>query len=160
MRHYRRTCLSTKQGRGNRCRPNLSRRTAAGETRRVVAFQRADATMTKDKNAPAVVELAGLPGSGKTTICSKTAKPWQGKGSVGFFIPLFWIAALPAGVQALGLCLSARPFTWARMVRGINLIAFFRHYSRHNRTPMLLDQGIVQNSGRSCTTQGIFRNRA
>lgn len=90
-----------------------------------------------------IVEFAGLPGAGKTTICNLVSEPHGGKGAVPLTAlrPSFEI--LRAGWNILALALTTRPFRFERLKRTFNLIVFLRHYE-HRGLVILLDQGIVQ----------------
>lgn len=90
-----------------------------------------------------VIEFAGLPGAGKTTICRHLATPHGGKGAV----PLRRMrvdAAVRGFARAyLGLLMTIRPLTIDRLRRSVNLLAFLRHYGGTDQ-PLVLDQGVVQ----------------
>jgi thymidylate kinase len=90
-----------------------------------------------------IVELAGLPGAGKTTICRAVTVAHGGKGS----IPLWRLAPsapfFAAARRILLLCLTTRPLTGNRFLRGFNLLMLLRHYQRHDGT-IILDQGLAQ----------------
>jgi len=90
-----------------------------------------------------IVEMAGLPGSGKTTICRAVSVPYADKRSV----PLWRLAprwgVLRAAVWIAALALSARPVTMDRFRRARKFIFFLRMYQGHEPV-VLLDQGIVQ----------------
>lgn len=90
-----------------------------------------------------IVECAGLPGGGKTTICRQVEVPHGGKGAVA--LPALRVdrALLRAAWHILALCFGARPFRLNRLKRGFNLVVFLRHY-QHPGKVLLLDQGQVQ----------------
>jgi thymidylate kinase len=90
-----------------------------------------------------VIEMAGLPGSGKTTIARALAHPMGGKGAVPLFDLRLSMAWLRAMWQLLWLAASARPFRFNRLKRAINTALLLRHYQPHGRD-ILLDQGTVQ----------------
>jgi len=89
-----------------------------------------------------VIEFAGLPGAGKTTICNHVSVPHRTRNS----IPLSEIRAQPSFLavvwNVLLLCLSARPFKLRRLVRGINLVAVLRCYGQAAQ-PVILDLGLL-----------------
>jgi len=90
-----------------------------------------------------IVECAGLPGSGKTTICNLATLPHGKKGSVQLQGIRLDSALVQTSWKVLLLCCETRPFTIDRLRRGINLVAFLRHY-QHRERAILLDQGQVQ----------------
>ncbi|MCB1377025.1 MAG: AAA family ATPase [Alphaproteobacteria bacterium] len=90
-----------------------------------------------------IIECAGLPGAGKTTVCNHVAVAHGGKGSVPLIAMRFDSAFLSAAWSIAALCLGARPFRLERLKRGFNLAVFLRHY-RDRRKTILFDQGIVQ----------------
>ncbi|MBL8789303.1 MAG: hypothetical protein JNM45_02325 [Rhizobiales bacterium] len=90
-----------------------------------------------------IIEIAGLPGAGKTTICKDLAHPVGGKGSV----PLLALKPsrdfLHASCSLLRLALSARPFSLDRLKRAFNTAVLLRHYQPQAGV-IVLDQGIAQ----------------
>jgi hypothetical protein len=90
-----------------------------------------------------VIELAGLPGAGKTTICRQITVPHRRKDSVPLSELRIWPDAVPFAWYLFLLCLSARPIRWSRWKRGINVLALLRCYRPHS-IPVVLDQGLVQ----------------
>jgi hypothetical protein len=90
-----------------------------------------------------VIELAGLPGAGKTTICAQITIPHRNKNSVPLTELRLWIDALPFAWHLLLFCASCYPFSWSRLERTINILALLRCYRAHER-PTVLDQGLVQ----------------
>jgi hypothetical protein len=90
-----------------------------------------------------VIELAGLPGAGKTTICTQIAIPHRNKYSVPLTELRLWTGALPFARHLFLFCASCYPFSWSRFERTINIMALLRCYRPHER-PTVLDQGLVQ----------------
>ena len=90
-----------------------------------------------------IVECAGLPGSGKTTICNLVTLPYGKKGSIQLRDIRLNSVLVRASWRILLLCCATRPFSINRLKRGINLVAFLRHY-QHREGAILLDQGQVQ----------------
>jgi thymidylate kinase len=90
-----------------------------------------------------IVECTGLPGSGKTTICNLVTLPHGKKGSIRLRETRINSVLVRASWKVLLLCCATRPFTIDRLKRGLNLVAFLRHYQHRERT-ILLDQGQVQ----------------
>ena len=90
-----------------------------------------------------IVECAGLPGAGKTTICKLVSELHGRKGAVPLKAMRPSREILRAGWNILALVLTTRPFRFERLKRAFNLIVFLRHYEHHGLV-ILLDQGIVQ----------------
>lgn len=90
-----------------------------------------------------IVECIGLPGSGKTTICKLVTLPHGKKGSIQLRETRLNSMLVRASWKVLLLCCAARPFTLNRLKRGMNLVAFLRHY-QHRERVILLDQGQIQ----------------
>ena len=90
-----------------------------------------------------IVECVGLPGSGKTTICKLVTLPHGKKGSIQLRETRLNSKLVRASWKVLLLCCAARPFTLNRLKRGMNLVAFLRHY-QHRERVILLDQGQIQ----------------
>jgi thymidylate kinase len=90
-----------------------------------------------------IIECAGLPGAGKSTVCKLVTEPYAGKGSVPLSHLRFDRAMWLASWRIASLCACARPFRLNRLKRGFNLIIFLRHYQHKDRN-VLLDQGMVQ----------------
>jgi len=90
-----------------------------------------------------IVELAGLPGGGKTTICGLVATQHGGKGAVPLHGLRFDASLLRAAFHVFLLCVATRPFSLNRLKRGFNFVVFLRHYQDRTRS-ILLDQGQVQ----------------
>lgn len=90
-----------------------------------------------------IVECAGLPGCGKTTICRQVALRTAGKGSVPLSSLRVDNAFRRAAMSIVRLVLSARPLRFDRLRRGCNLLAFLRHF-QHRERMILLDQGLAQ----------------
>lgn len=90
-----------------------------------------------------IIECAGLPGAGKTTVCSLVTLQHADKHSTPIrqFRPSLGWARATLAVMLLSL--SARPFRAKRLKRALYLSAFLRHY-RSESGKVLLDQGIVQ----------------
>jgi thymidylate kinase len=90
-----------------------------------------------------IIECAGLPGAGKTTICGLVSVPHGKKGAVSVSAVRLHPRFLKAAWNILLLCLSVRPFTWRQLRRGFNMAIFLRHYE-HRKLTILLDQGSIQ----------------
>lgn len=90
-----------------------------------------------------IIECAGLPGAGKTTICRLVKHPHGGKSSVPLSALRPSGAMLRVAWQIFLLSATARPLQLKRLKRGFNLTVFLRHYLDHDRD-VLLDQGVVQ----------------
>ena len=68
-----------------------------------------------------IIECAGLPGAGKTTVCNHVAVAHGGKGSVPLIAMRFDSAFLSAAWSIAALCLGARPFRLERLKRDWSL---------------------------------------
>jgi thymidylate kinase len=90
-----------------------------------------------------IIECAGLPGAGKTTICNAVRVAYEGKGSVPLRKLRIDRLLLRAAWRIFLLCAAARPLKLDRLRRGFNLVAFLRHYQDGSRT-LLFDQGQIQ----------------
>ena len=90
-----------------------------------------------------IVECVGLPGAGKTTICSLLRSPHCKKGCVRVQAIRLNSALVRACWCILLLCIATRPITLNRMKRGVNLVLFLRHYQSHKGNTVL-DQGQIQ----------------
>lgn len=90
-----------------------------------------------------VIELTGLPGAGKTTICSQITFPHRSKRSISMLelrprlamAGLVWHLAL--------LCANVRPFSWQRMRLSLGLLGLLRCYTQEDR-PVVLEHGLLQ----------------
>jgi hypothetical protein len=90
-----------------------------------------------------IVECAGLPGGGKTTICNLVAQPHGKRGAIRIWEILMNPALFKAAWKILLLCCVARPFAIGRLKRGAKMVLFLRHYQYRERA-ILLDQGQIQ----------------
>jgi AAA domain len=90
-----------------------------------------------------IIECAGLPGGGKTTICNLVMQPHGKRGAIRFRDIVVNPALMRASWKILLLCYAARPLTFARLKRGAKFIVFLRYY-QHRKRAVLLDQGQVQ----------------
>ena len=90
-----------------------------------------------------IVECAGLPGAGKTTVCKLVSESHGSKGAVPLTAMRPSMEILRASWNILALALTTQPFRFKRLKRAFNLIVFLRHYE-HRGLVILLDQGIVQ----------------
>jgi hypothetical protein len=95
------------------------------------------------KSAPlVVVEFAGLPGAGKSTICSHLTVPHRTKASTPLRRWRLRRSVLAVAWQLLGLSLTTRPFKWSRFVRSFNIIVLLRCYAPVD-LPVVLDHGLL-----------------
>lgn len=90
-----------------------------------------------------IIELAGLPGAGKTTLCKALKYPAGGKGSVSLLQLRADGAFRRAARSLLCLAASARPLRINRFTRAINAAVLLRHYQPGTGL-IVLDQGMVQ----------------
>jgi hypothetical protein len=90
-----------------------------------------------------VIELTGLPGAGKTTICLEITTPHRNKKSIPLSKLRLWPDAMPFVFTLFLLCASARPIRSSRWIRALNVVALMRCY-RPCDLPVVLDQGLIQ----------------
>ena len=91
-----------------------------------------------------VIELAGLPGAGKTSICEQVGGRFLGRGDIGIARLRLSRELWRFSVAVLRLAFSIRPFSPTRIGRALELIAFLRYYMRTCELPVIVDQGLVQ----------------
>jgi thymidylate kinase len=91
-----------------------------------------------------VIELAGLPGAGKTSICEQVGGRFLGRGDIGIARLRPSRELWRVSVAVLRLAFSIRPFSPTRIGRAFDLIAFLRYYMRNCGLPVIVDQGLVQ----------------
>jgi thymidylate kinase len=89
-----------------------------------------------------IVEFAGLPGSGKTTICRCLTAPHLTKTTIPVYQIRMRSAEAKIAWHLLMFCFSVRPLTLSLFLRGVNLWALLRCY-RPWHQPVVLDQGLV-----------------
>ena len=93
---------------------------------------------------PLVIELAGLPGAGKTSLTDSVRLPHRGRRDIGVVnLPLrreTWRVAR----AALMLALSIRPWKPGYLLRAIRLVLALRCYGPLDHDLVILDQGLVQ----------------
>ncbi len=94
--------------------------------------------------SPFVIEMAGLPGAGKTSLVErlpvqhagyKAGRPLRGK----FFRPAWRVAT-----ASLRLALSIRPFSFYYLLRAAMLVAALPSYRQTREQILVMDQGLVQ----------------
>ena len=93
---------------------------------------------------PLVIELVGLPGSGKSSITRAVQARHLGRGDLRILEARLGWPVVQLLVAALNLALSARPFSIARIARAFKLVGFLRYYRRHRNLPIIMDQGLTQ----------------
>lgn len=93
---------------------------------------------------PMIIELAGLPGAGKTSLTRAVTLPHLGRTDIGAaHVPLrreTWRVASAAFL----LSLTIRPWKPYLLVRVIKLVLALRFYGASNTPLVILDQGLVQ----------------
>jgi hypothetical protein len=90
-----------------------------------------------------IVEFAGLPGAGKTTICRHVTVPHRLKASVSLSEMRLQLALFPVAWHLFMLCIGTRPFDWSRLLRAPSLVMLLRCYAT-NSLPTVLDRGVIQ----------------
>ncbi|HUQ35390.1 MAG TPA: hypothetical protein VM144_03340 [Aestuariivirga sp.] len=93
---------------------------------------------------PLVIELVGLPGSGKSSIARAVQARHLGRGELSILEARLQWPVIQLLVAALNLALSARPFSITRIARAFKLVGFLRYYRRHRNLPIIMDQGLAQ----------------
>jgi hypothetical protein len=93
---------------------------------------------------PLVIELAGLPGAGKTSLTDRLSLPHRGRRDISVLnLPLrreTWQVAR----AALMLALSIRPWKPGYLLRAIKLVLALRCYGPLDHDLVIMDQGLVQ----------------
>ena len=93
---------------------------------------------------PLVIELAGLPGAGKTSLTDRVSLPHRGRGDISVLnLPLrreTWQVAR----AALMLALTIRPWKPGYLLRAIKLVLALRCYGPLDHDLVIMDQGLVQ----------------
>lgn len=93
---------------------------------------------------PPVVELVGLPGSGKTTLEHGLKRPHLGRTEVPFWKTPLGLPALKVLWCALALAVETRPFAFTRIRRAFAVFLMLRCYRQRRVDLVVLDQGLVQ----------------
>ena len=93
---------------------------------------------------PLVIELAGLPGAGKTSLTDRVRLPHLGRRDIGVVnLPLrreTWRVAR----AAMMLALTIRPWKPGYLLRAIKLVLALRSYGPLDHDLVIMDQGLVQ----------------
>ena len=93
---------------------------------------------------PLVIELAGLPGAGKTSLTDRVNLPHLGRRDIGVVnLPLrreTWRVAR----AAMMLALTIRPWKPGYLLRAIKLVLALRSYGPLDHDLVIMDQGLVQ----------------
>ena len=91
-----------------------------------------------------IIELAGLPGAGKSSLCAGLGVPHLERGDIALTRlkpdrDLWRFAG-----AALRLCCTTRPLSLNRLGRALEIITVVRYYRRDHRLPVVIDQGLAQ----------------
>jgi hypothetical protein len=98
----------------------------------------------RPEGLPPLIELVGLPGSGKSSITRAVRTRHLGRGDLRIVEARLGWPVVQVLVAALILALSARPFSITRIARAFKLAGFLRYYRRHGNLPIIMDQGLTQ----------------
>ncbi len=98
----------------------------------------------RPNHRPLVIELAGLPGAGKTSLTDSVRLPHLGRRDIGVVnLPLrreTWRVAR----AAMMLALTIRPWKPGYLLRAIKLVLALRSYGPLDHDLVIMDQGLVQ----------------
>jgi hypothetical protein len=98
----------------------------------------------RDKGGPVVIELAGLPGAGKSSLAKAVSIPHAGRADLSWLEARLAGPMWPVAMATLRLLFSIRPLKLRHVVRAAKLIATLRFYGPSRHRFVILDQGIVQ----------------
>lgn len=94
--------------------------------------------------SPVVIEFAGLPGAGKTSVADRVSIPHAGRRDItSLNLPLrpeTWRVAR----AAFALAFSIRPWKPSYLLRAIRLVLALRCYGEGKHRLVIMDQGLVQ----------------
>ncbi len=91
-----------------------------------------------------VIELAGLPGAGKTSLTTSMATPHVGRRDFSWVEAVLARPDWPVTSAAFRLASAIRPFRLYNLLRALKLIFALRSYRRGKRRLVIMDQGMVQ----------------
>ncbi len=96
------------------------------------------------RKTPVIIELAGLPGAGKSSLCAGLAVPHIERRDIA-------MTRLQPGRDlwrfasaAMRLCFTTRPLSLNRLGRAVEIVTVTRHYRRDVPLPVVIDQGLAQ----------------
>lgn len=94
---------------------------------------------------PAVIELAGLPGAGKTSLVDRLERQCVRRRDISMASLPLTCATWKVAITAFALAFSIRPFRPRLLMRAASLVFMLRAYGANTRWPLVvLDQGLVQ----------------
>jgi len=93
---------------------------------------------------PIVIEFAGLPGAGKSTLVNALHTPHAERRKNNAPRIVINLEVLKVLAAALRLALSIRPFSASYLGRAIRLSTSLRRYTSFDERLLVLDQGMVQ----------------
>jgi hypothetical protein len=93
---------------------------------------------------PVVIELAGLPGAGKTSLTTAVTTPHVGRRDFYWTEAVFARPDWPVIRAAFRLASAIRPFRFHNLHRALKLVFALRSYRRSERRLVIMDQGMVQ----------------
>jgi hypothetical protein len=98
----------------------------------------------RPNGTPLVIEMAGLPGAGKTSITDRVTIPHVGRRDVSSLrMPLrreTWAVAR----AAMALAVTIRPWNPSYLLRPVRLVLALRCYGEGPHPLVIMDQGLVQ----------------
>ncbi len=95
-------------------------------------------------NRPPIIELAGLPGAGKSSLCALIDDPHLGRRDIAVTRVQPGRDLWRFAVAAFRLAFTTRPLTLDRLGRAFEIVTVARYYRRDNRLPVVIDQGLAQ----------------
>ncbi len=93
---------------------------------------------------PVVIELAGLPGAGKTSLTTAVTTPHVGRRDFSWTEAVFAHPDWPVTSAAFRLAAAIRPFRLRNLLRALKLVFALRSYRSSQRRLVIMDQGMVQ----------------
>ena len=93
---------------------------------------------------PLIIELAGLPGAGKTSLTERVSLPHRGRRDIGLLNLPLRRETWPVARAATMLAVSIRPWKPGYLLRAIKLVLALRCYGPVDADLVIMDQGLVQ----------------
>ena len=101
-------------------------------------------TAPEAPNRPVIIELAGLPGAGKSSLCAGLAVSHLERRDIAMTRVKPGRDLWRFAGAALRLCFTTRPLSLNRLGRAFEIVTVMRYYRRDHRLPVVIDQGLAQ----------------